>query len=451
MVAKKTGKIRNKLILLYLSPILILILWFGTFFYLIMQQGLETELSKRLISIGQAASLQIPNESILLLEKGDEDTRLYQNIRQKLINLKELNNIERIYIFTNNNLSLVDTRDDVPIGYEYLRHAFDEEELARVRKGETAASVLFTGKDGKIYKNGYISVSLADENQIFIATEGNADFYLTLRKIRGSILWLFFSIVVSIIGVSLIFAKRIGSPIGNLVKAVNKISAGNLDAKVNIKSSDEIGLLGTKFNEMRDNLIDRDNRMQMMLQGIAHEVRNPLGGIELFIGLLEEDHAESENSKSYIGKVKKELYNLNTIVDDFLDYAKNIDVHAKPVNFKDFAEEMALFFSKDMKKLNIQFETDIHIKENNLAVFDKEYFKRVFLNLFKNSIQAMPHGGKILLQAHIIKQKLNGKEKPRLEINFYDNGVGISKDNNEKLFTPFFTTKEKGTGLGSSF
>ena len=122
-------KIRNKLILIFLTPIFLIVITFGLINHAISKRGLELELSKRLIAVAKSASTQLPVDSMLYLEPGDESTRLYKNIYKKLERLKNLNEVKKIYVFNEANRALVDTDLDVNIGFYYAKHELDKKEI----------------------------------------------------------------------------------------------------------------------------------------------------------------------------------------------------------------------------------------------------------------------------------------------------------------------------------
>lgn len=173
-----------------------------------------------------------------------------------------------------------------------------------------------------------------------------------------------------------------------------------------------------------------------MAAGIAHEVRNPLTSIKGFIYLLKSNELKDE----YFDIVESELERINSIVGEFM-------VLAKP--------SVATFLEQDITVLIKEIVTLINTQSilNNVQIFvefesdlpmvscDKNQLKQVFLNLLKNSIEAMPQGGSI-------EVKVKEKEEDMISIQIIDEGIGIPTDQLPTLGEPFYTTKEKGTGLG---
>lgn len=191
--------------------------------------------------------------------------------------------------------------------------------------------------------------------------------------------------------------------------------------------------------EQTERLLQKSEKLALLGQmaaGIAHEIRNPLTSIKGFIQLFRSNHLKEE----YVDLVLSELDRINAIVGEFL-------VLAKP--------SAAVLVEKDVKNLIKDVVTLINTQSilNNVQIFlefdrdlpriscEENQLKQVLLNLFKNSIEAMPRGG-------IIDVKVMVKEEGKISIQIIDQGIGISKDRIQTLGEPFYTTKEKGTGLG---
>ena len=199
------------------------------------------------------------------------------------------------------------------------------------------------------------------------------------------------------------------------------------------------------MNTMRLQLLQRDNQRQMMLSGIAHEVRNPLGGIALFVGLLRDELKDNADQRKMIERVERELAYLNKVVEDFLDFARQPTPTLSPLALQSLIEEIADVAAAQAQKAGVQLDRRLEKIE---VLGDREQLRRVLLNLTQNAIQATEDcaengtgdGGVVTLSCGI------EEDQPFFEV--HDNGKGIEKELLDKIFTPFFTTREKGTGLG---
>ncbi|HVP36396.1 MAG TPA: ATP-binding protein, partial [Terriglobales bacterium] len=193
-----------------------------------------------------------------------------------------------------------------------------------------------------------------------------------------------------------------------------------------------------------------------MAATVAHEVKNPLGGISGFADLLYRDIEEGDPKKNYVKKVIEGVDILNRIVMNLLDYTRSIKLDLRPIDFVKFLDEVVGFFEMDIQREKKKIKIERLFPEGKCnCLLDAEKFKQVVLNLLYNASQALPDGGLIQLSADPeIRQNENKIPKSMtgqmVSLKIKDNGVGMSEEVMNKLFTPFFTTKEKGTGLGLS-
>src|SRR5262249_25724884 len=145
------------------------------------------------------------------------------------------------------------------------------------------------------------------------AVQAPAEYFAQLARFRRWLLAYGLAGAALVVLISAAVARRITRPVRELAAAAERIGRGDLAQAVPpLRSHDEIATLAETLEEMRASLRTRDERMQMMLSGIAHEVRNPLGGIELFAGLLREDVAGDAEKTAHVARIERELEHLNT-------------------------------------------------------------------------------------------------------------------------------------------
>lgn len=193
-----------------------------------------------------------------------------------------------------------------------------------------------------------------------------------------------------------------------------------------------------------------------MAATIAHEVRNPLGGIAGFAALLERDLPEADPRRRLVEKIIQGVDHLNDTVAELLDFTKRIRVNPRKTDFLKFVEETVGAFEAGLKTRKFGVTIRRGYGDTPLVTdFDPELFKRLLLNLLTNAAQAIPEAGSIEVNVRTAPERASGLtadqkrgEKEFIELEVRDSGVGISPDIRDKIFTPFFSTRESGTGLG---
>lgn len=225
-------------------------------------------------------------------------------------------------------------------------------------------------------------------------------------------------------------------------------------------SSDEIDLFRLVANtigvtlqnsQVYERMKERDRlaALGQMAAGLAHEIRNPLGSIKgaaQFLQPAGNAAPHAGDTKEFLNIIVEEVNRLNKIVSQFLDYARPYRGEQKPLEIADVLKKTLQLLAKEESN---PVEIGTAFAERLPPVrADAEQLFQVFLNLSLNALQAMPQGGKLLISTGLRRATRRGAAAAFLEIRFRDTGVGIPPGDLKNLFIPFFTTKEKGTGLG---
>jgi len=176
--------------------------------------------------------------------------------------------------------------------------------------------------------------------------------------------------------------------------------------------------------------------------GIAHEIRNPLTSINILIHSLTEDLPSGNSHREDLKVIEEEINRINEILDRFLRFAKPAPPLLERTEVASIFEETLQLIRPRIEKQRIVVQKEF--QSLPIILMDREQMKQVALNLLLNAVQAMPKGGNLVLKGHIPE----GDRWIRLSIQ--DSGVGISCEDINKLFDPFFSTKEGGMGLGLS-
>ncbi len=187
--------------------------------------------------------------------------------------------------------------------------------------------------------------------------------------------------------------------------------------------------------------LERSRRMAAlgkMAAGIAHEIRNPLGTLRGFAHYFGKQAGAAEDQKRYAELMESEIDRLNRNISGLLQFARPREPNMVRVDLDKLFAKIVALMERDIseKNLNLHYQcnTDIQLES------DQDMLVQVMMNLLKNSISATPPGGEISLSAL--------EETRHVRIAVSDNGVGMTEEEREQMFDPFFTTRNAGTGLG---
>ena len=175
--------------------------------------------------------------------------------------------------------------------------------------------------------------------------------------------------------------------------------------------------------------------------GVAHEIRNPLSSIRGFAYLLGKDHDEKSPEREYADVMVREIDRINHVVSDLLNFARPMTLEPEEICLADIIAHVIALVSADTDAKSIDVQTHIDPDGSRLMA-DPNQLTQAILNLMLNAIHAMEHGGVIDVRAG------NADQDKGVFIDVEDNGPGIAPDLTEKIFEPFYTNRERGTGLG---
>jgi len=282
------------------------------------------------------------------------------------------------------------------------------------------------------------------EPQIVLALGASApaSYFARLADLRDRLFvwgtWLLAVSVMAAFVATLLITRRVR----RLVAAAERIGRGNLREPVRVTSDDELGVLGRTMERMREQLEQRDARTQQMLAGIAHEVRNPLAGMTLFVGILRDELTEQDARRGHVERIRRELGYLERVVNDFLEYARRPKPELRDEACDEVLAEVAQLTSND------DVAVDVEPCYGLVARADRVQIRRALLNLAKNAVQAATAAGHRGHGAVRLSAEDRGDE---VALVVWNRGQEIPAEICDRLFEPFYTTREKGTGLGLAF
>lgn len=183
--------------------------------------------------------------------------------------------------------------------------------------------------------------------------------------------------------------------------------------------------------------------------GMAHEIKNPLVAINTFLQLFPTKFNDEQFREKFSGVVAEEAKRINEIVEQMLDFAQPRPVNYQSINIHKVLDGTLAFLSTELNKRSIRIVKNYADEARDIYA-DQDRLKQVFLNLFLNGIESMDGGGTLTVNTSYNHQAKGGliSEGKELVIEIKDTGKGIPSDIMSKIFDPFFSTKENGTGLG---
>lgn len=436
------SSLRSRLWAAFLVPTLAVFGGAGLYGYAVARDLLEDELGHSLCAVAASTASQLSAERLMSLEAGDDDgegTRTFRNLSRQLFEVQKAARLRRVFAFDRAGRVKVDAGGALLVGTLAPELQRDQLELGRVFQGEAVPSqVLFEGKDGRLYKTGYAPLVSGEQVVGAVAVEGTAEYFEALGWLRRGFLSLLALSAALLGGLGWAVARTLSRPLDRLVHSALRIGGGDLETIVQPESTREIGILARELEAMRSALLSRDRQLKMMLAGVAHEVRNPIGGISLFAGLLAEElPAGADGARSHVQRIQKEIDYLQRIVEEFLTFAREPKPQQARVDASEWLSAVAELLRADAaaREVSLEVKSQPHALSGDPALL-----QAALVNLVRNAVQASGKGQQVRVEGRV--------EGERYVVEVADQGPGIDPTQLERIFEPFFTTREKGTGLG---
>ncbi len=285
-----------------------------------------------------------------------------------------------------------------------------------------------------------------------------------LAKRNSLILALYLLILLVVVFIGMLLARRISSPIERLAEGTRRLSAGDLDYRIPSRSRDEFGDLVESFNRMTEDLrrsrerivrAEKDAAWREMAKQVAHEIKNPLTPMRLsaqhILRAFRDRHEDFEEILSRgLDTIIRQTEALSRIAGEFSAFARLPVRRLGPVDAAALVREVAELYAGAE---NIEVVEEI--EEVPPVRADRDELRRVLVNLAANAVEAMEEGGGVLTfrvrsapAAEKETEREAGSAEPRVEISVSDTGIGIPEEDLDRLFLPSFSTKTGGTGLG---
>lgn len=317
---------------------------------------------------------------------------------------------------------------------------------------------------GFLYSYAFID----DANILLITKIETQKFYNELNAFRNKILIANIVFALILVMLAIFYSRRITTPIHRLIKAAKQIGRGDLNRQIDINTNDEIQILASEFELMRQKLQESYQSMEnkiekrtaelqhaqaqishqekmaslgMMAAGIAHEIGNPLTSISSIAQVIKRKNTDVQISE-YLSNILKNIERISRIVRELVDFSRPSSYESAPADINEIIQSAVGIIKYDRRSKNLLYNLTLDPTLPK-TILVSDHLLQVFLNILINAVDACDgYGNKISVQSH----SNNGS----IYVEIADTGSGIPSDMQNKIFEPFFTTKGvgKGTGLG---
>ena len=257
---------------------------------------------------------------------------------------------------------------------------------------------------------------------------------------------------------SLLLAQLVVRPMHVIRSSLSRLGRGDLGATLDLRDDEEFRELGDVFDQVSAQLraaapeglqpaqlAELSRRIAMvgrLTAGVAHEMKNPLNAMTIHLELLKQKLAAGKPASTHVEIIQQEIRRLDERIQGFLKFVKPEEVTLAPVALAPLLSSVLDAMSPEAQRAGVSIDRGCH--DGTLLVEgDAAQLRDVFLNLAQNAIQAMPKGGRLAFDCSAVPNR-------RVRVRVEDTGVGIAPENLAKIFDLYYTTKERGTGIGLS-
>ncbi len=426
-----------RIIVTFCAVTILLVLVFSFLSYRFVRNLYLDQLSDQVNIVTKMISGQIDNKYLELLQVGSPTASTVDYFK-KIFDENLYNGFHsQIFIFDKNfNIVVhsspgISSKDGEPLLF------LNQKEISDLLPDQSAVSLPFKGDDNEWYLWGFFRL----DNNYWLALKENAVKLERVEEFAAEFFYLGAGGIILTLLIAWFVAYRITKPIDQLVEFSNKIGKGDYIVHAPENTHGELKILAQSMDKMKTDIEAHNKEKENMLAQIAHEIRNPLGGIELLANLTKEDMVKESNhfsvSTEYLDKIICEINSLKSLITSYLNFSRPLPADPGWIDVDKFLKEIEDNFKTNLLRKNIKFNFKTNVEK---IWFDQSHLKQIFINMMTNSIESLKDNGNISISIL--------KEERKWKIIFSDNGPGIEEKNLSKVFEPFFTTKKEGTGLG---
>ncbi len=294
----------------------------------------------------------------------------------------------------------------------------------------------------------------------FMIQQPTAEAFAQADSMRKRVIQLMFGTILLASLLAYFYTKLMVKPVNSLVSGMDRFARGELTHRIEKVSHDEIGTLAEHFNEMADRLIEFQDKLKRterletlskLASVLSHEIRNPLNSMVINMQILKRELSKEvfnrEKAEKFYEILASEIKRVDQLVKDFLMIARPQTLEKSKVELSALLDAVITAHAADALTKGVRIErqyetTPVHV------LADESKLKQVFVNLILNAIQAMPGGGKLTITLRTKDVGRARAHKRRVEIAFHDTGVGIKREELNRIFDFYYSTKKDGSGLG---
>ena len=410
--------------------------------------------------------------------RGKLITRLFPHRLLEMVQEGKISPGERVYLVRQDGFCLTQAEN-----VETPQEAKRERNLRKLYLEEITTAIL-SGEPGTLSKSVDAIISYAPIPLAPSSGRREPFWVLVDAKPKSSVLAsaqrykrIFLTTTIGALGlvalISHVLARLLTKPLTQLRDGARRIGSGDLDHRLSLRTHDEIEQVADEFNRMADQLrafyselearirekteaLERTHQglvqseklaaIGTLAAGVAHEINNPLDGILNCIARIRKKPEDTDQIKRYLDLMTEALSRIGTVVRQLLDFSRRHELSLQPTDVNAVVEEALSMADYSLREHKIAVEKELEADLPPI-VGDAHHLQQVFLNLTLNAIAAMPEGGTLRFRSYT-PVDADGL----LCVEIQDTGVGIPEDQIDRIFDPFYTTKEvgQGTGLGLS-
>lgn len=432
-VKLKPLSFRSRIILLFGLITVLLVATLTRMSYRFLKEMYLEQLSENVSALTNALGSELELKYLNLLGPGHTLTMASEFYQGVLQNFSENSQVNSAFLFDKEFRILAGSQAPNLLGFPDPALVINRMEIQNLKVGETVTTLPFKAQDGEWYLWAFYRL--------------DGEHYLGVRESAGRLskidqftrtFWLIgLAGLILVLAASFFLAHTVARPVEKLIGFSRALGEGRFDAQLPEGIKGELSTLAHSLDRMRRDIARAQIEKEHMLAQIAHEIRNPLGGMELLVGLLREDLRAAGKDTEYPDKVLQEIVRLKALITAYLSFSRPPRAKPKWVSVSEVLNALKFRFQESLNHKQIKFFAD----GTPLRIwFDPGHLEQILGNLIANSLEAIPERGEINISSTV--------ENGDWCIVVSDNGPGIPEEIQERIFDPFFTTHPEGTGLG---